>query len=397
MIRRIRLIVVALLIACSVLALSSSHKAIPAAAAIAPGAFAKANFTTSLRGVCPNPLVVQTDWLPEADHGFLYEMIGSGGTESQYEYEGALGSTGINLEILSGGPGLGNGLSQPASLYLGNPVKRVTPQLAFVSTDDAIQFSGQYPTTQIFSEYAKSPQVIIFSPTKYHISSLGELKSAVSRGAKLYVTSRTDSYVQWLIGRGIPSSAFIGGYSGDLDKFVGGGGSILNQGYSTYEVYTLEHLTPTWDKPVGYVYLANLGFKIYQSAMSVATDKLPSLRPCLEKLVPIMQHALIDYVKSPTEVNNLLAAFNNEGLGAVFWHTPTGLNNAATKVMVSQGLVADTPGTSSVGGFDMSNISGLITTLLPIFKSEGITSFSTSVKPSDIATNRFIDPNVGIP
>jgi hypothetical protein len=396
MMRPFRFIVAASLVV-GVLAALSSSKAVPlAAAANAPGAFAKANFTTSLRGVCPNPLVVQTDWLPEADHGFLYEMIGGGGTESQYEYEGPLGSTGINLEILSGGPGLGNGLSQPASLYLGNPVKRVTPQLAFVSTDDAIQFSGQYPTTQVFSEYAKSPQVIIFSPQKYHISSLADLKSAVSKGAKLYVTSRTDSYVQWLIGHGISSSAFIGGYSGDLDKFVGGGGSILNQGYSTYEVYTLEHLTPTWDKSVGYVYLANLGFKIYQSAMSIATDKLSSLRPCLEKLVPIMQHALIDYVKSPTEVNNLLAAFNNKGLGAAFWHTPNGLNNAAAKVMLSQRLVADTPGTSSVGGFEMSNIAGLITTLLPIFKSEGITSFNSSVKPSDIATNRFIDPRVGV-
>jgi hypothetical protein len=395
--KRLALLVAAGPLLASVCAVyASSNDPSSAAAANIPSAFAKANFTTSLRGVCPNPLVVQTDWLPEADHGFLYEMIGGGGTESQYEYEGPLGSTGINLEILSGGPGLGNGLSQPASLYLGNPVKRVTPQLAFVSTDDAIQFSEQYPTTQIFSEYAKSPQVIIFDPKKWHISSLPELKAAVSKGAKLYVTSRTDSYVQWLIGQGIPSSAFIGGYSGDLDKFVGGSGSILNQGYSTYEVYTLEHLTPTWDRRVGYVYLANLGFRLYQSAMSVATDKLSSLTPCLQKLVPIMQHALIDYVRSPTEVNELLAEFNNKGLGAAFWHTPTGLNNAAAKVMLSEGLVADVPGTTSVGGFDMSDIQNLITSLLPIFKSDGITSFRQSVKPSEIATNKFIDPNVGL-
>jgi hypothetical protein len=374
----------------------STDGASSAADSTVPGAFAKAHFTTPLRAVCPNPLIVQTDWLPEADHGFLYEMIGTDGIESQYEYEGPLGSTGIRLEILSGGPGLGNGLSQEASLYVGNPVKRVTPQLAFASTNDVIQFSKQYPTTQVFSEYAKSPQVIIFDPNKYHISSVSDLKAAVSGGAKIYVTSRTDSYVQWLIGQGVPSSAFIGGYSGDLEKFVGGDGMILNQGYSTYEVYTLEHLTSTWDKRVGFVYLTDLGFPLYQSAVSVASNKLVSMTACLQKLVPIMQHSLIDYVKNPAEVNKLLAAFNDKGLGAAFWHTPVSLNNAAAKIMLSGHLVADTPGTTSVGGFDMSDVQGLITSLLPIFRSQGFTSFDPSVKPSDVATNEFIDPSVGL-
>lgn len=387
---------ICVLAACSSTTVASSKSSTTAAAAGVPGAFAQSHFTVSLRGVCPNPLIIQTDWLPEADHGFLYEMIGGGGAQSQYEYEGPLGSTGINLEILSGGPGLGNGVSQPASLYLGNPVKRVTPQLAFVSTNDGIQFSKQYPTTQVFSEYAKSPQVIIFDPDKYRISSLSDLKAAVTKGAKIYVTSRTDSYVQWLIGQGIPSSAFIGGYAGDLEKFVGSGGSIFNQGYSTNEVYTLEHLTPTWDKPVGYVYLADLGFRFYQSAVSIASSKLSSMTPCLQKLVPIMQHALIDYVSNPTEVDNLLAAFNNKGLGAAFWHTPRNLNAAAAKIMVSEHLVADTEGTTSVGGFDMGDIEDLIMSLVPIFKSEGITSFNPSVKPSDVATNKFIDPSVGL-
>ncbi len=362
----------------------------------APGAFAKAHYTTSLSGVCPNPLVVQSDWLPEADHGFLYQMIGGGGTEAQYTYTGPLGSTGINLEIIAGGPGLGNGVSQPSSVYVGNLVKRVTPALTFESTDDAIQYSKQYPTTQVFAQYAKSPQIIIFDPSKDHITSLADLKTAVSGGAKIYVTSATFSYVRWLIGQGIPSSAFIGGYAGDLEKFVGGGGSVLNQGYSTNEVYTLEHLTSAWNKPVGYVYVADLGFDFYQSAVTVATSKLSSLTPCLQKLVPIMQHALVDYVNNPTEVNTLIADYNNKGLGAAFWHTPLDLNNAATKIMVSDHLVANTSGTSSIGGFDMSKIQNLITSLVPIFKSGGITTVNPDVKPSDVATNQFIDSSVGM-
>jgi hypothetical protein len=371
---------------------ASSGSPTTAAASGAPGAFAKAHYTTSLSGTCPNPLVVQSDWLPEADHGYLWQLIGGGGTESQYSYEGPLGSTGINLQILAGGPGLGNGVSQPSSLYVGNLVKRVTPTLTFESTDDAIQYSKQFPTTQVFANYQKSPQILIFDPSKYHITSLSDLKAATSNGAKIYVTSATFSYVRWLIGQGIPSGAFIGGYAGDLEKFVGGGGSIVNQGYSTNEIWTLEKNTSAWDKPVGYVYVADLGFKFYQSALTVATGKLQSLTPCLQKLIPLMQHALVDYIHDPTEVNNVIADFNNKGLGAAFWHTPTGLNNAATQVMVNDKLV--TPPSGAVGSFDTGTLQGLISSLVPIFKSGGITTVNQNVTPADIATNQFLDQSV---
>ena len=32
-----------------------------------------------LAGVCPNPIVVQTDWYPEADHSELYELAAANG------------------------------------------------------------------------------------------------------------------------------------------------------------------------------------------------------------------------------------------------------------------------------------------------------------------------------
>ena len=31
----------------------------------------------NLKGVCPDVVVIQTDWNPEAEHGFLYEMMGA--------------------------------------------------------------------------------------------------------------------------------------------------------------------------------------------------------------------------------------------------------------------------------------------------------------------------------
>src|ERR1019366_664916 len=130
--------VAALLAGCSSSKKAATTTSSTVLAAGGSGAFAKAHYTTPLAGVCPNPFIVQADWLPEADHGFLYQMIGAGATSSQYSYQGPLGSTGIDLEILSGGPGLGNGVNQPSSLYVGNLVKKVTPDATFVSNDDAI-------------------------------------------------------------------------------------------------------------------------------------------------------------------------------------------------------------------------------------------------------------------
>jgi hypothetical protein len=340
--------------------------------------------------------VVQSDWLPEADHGYLYELIGGGGNMSQYTYQGPLGSTGVNLEIIAGGPGLGNGVSQPSSLYVGNLVKSVTPMMSFVSTDDAIQYSKQYPTTAIFANYAKSPQVIMYDPAKFNIHGLADLKMATDKGSKIYVTSETFSFVKYLEGQGISSNAFIGGYQGDLAKFVGSAGSLLNQGYSTNEVYTLEKATSNWNKPVGYAYVSDMGFPFYQSSVSVRSDKVSSLAPCLSKLVPLMQKALVDYVKNPTEVNTVLANYNDKGLGAAFWKTPAPLNDFATQVMVKDGLVTNTQGTSAIGGFDEARVSSLITSLVPINQARGITSQNATVKASDLVTNQFIDPKIGM-
>src|SRR5215204_6470055 len=61
---------------------------------------------------CPSPLVIQTDWFPEAEHGALYEMVGEGYTVdvASKVVRGPLVSggeeTGIEIEIRTGGPAI---------------------------------------------------------------------------------------------------------------------------------------------------------------------------------------------------------------------------------------------------------------------------------------------------
>ncbi|MFZ2441605.1 MAG: hypothetical protein WAW51_04560 [Ilumatobacteraceae bacterium] len=32
----------------------------------------------ALAGICPETVIIQTDWMPEAEHGFLYNLVGDG-------------------------------------------------------------------------------------------------------------------------------------------------------------------------------------------------------------------------------------------------------------------------------------------------------------------------------
>ncbi|MGO1990867.1 MAG: ABC transporter substrate-binding protein, partial [Corynebacterium sp.] len=77
--------------------------------------------STDLSSVCPETVVVQTDWFPEAEHGHLYEQLdydgegrdavsidADGKVVSGPLFDGDNGYTGVDLEIRSGGPAIGN-------------------------------------------------------------------------------------------------------------------------------------------------------------------------------------------------------------------------------------------------------------------------------------------------
>lgn len=393
-----------LLSACSSGSTSATSSSAPSKSAAAAtktnsaDAFAASHFTTKLSGICPNPLVVQTNWLPEPDHATLYEMIGGGGTLSQYSYEGPLGSTGITLRILAGGPGAAN-LGMPTTLYTGNPVARVTPDLAMGSTDTAIQESKKFPVVAVDSFQEHDPLVLIYDPTKFHnLNSIASLIAAAKAGAHFYVTSLQTIYVPYLISKGVPASAFIGGYEGDLAKFVTGGGMIINQGYVDSEVVNLEHYTPKWDKPVDDTLIYKLGLNDYDEVIELPKDKLTAMSACLTKLVPMMQHAAVDYTEHPTVVNELLAKYNSGGYGASYWQTPMGYNVAADKALLANDIVGNSDGgTGPIGSLNMTRLEGVVKTLLPIYTQEDVTTYQPGVTASDVATDRFIDPSIKLP
>src|SRR4030095_13952320 len=69
---------------------------------------------TSLKGVCPDTVIVQTDWNPEAEHGGLYQLVGPN-PEVDTNTKAVTGEltasggvdTGVKIEVRVGGPAIG--------------------------------------------------------------------------------------------------------------------------------------------------------------------------------------------------------------------------------------------------------------------------------------------------
>ena len=366
------------------------------AGAIDPGVFARRHYRTPLAGVCPNPIVVQKDWLIQSEHGALYQLIGGAGRMSRGRYQGALGSTGIDLVVLEGGRGIGLGDAETAysALYMGNSKAGVVPHLAFHDLDNAFIFSARFPAVGVVALLDKSPSVLLWDRATYPkgFHSLADLKAFAASGrGKIYVSTTKRTFGRYLLSQGIPNDAFMEGFRGDGETFVINNGTWLNQGAVTNEVYQFENGF-NWRKPIDYLLVSNLGYDIYPSMLAVATSRLEELAPCLAKLVPLLQQAQVDYVTDPREVNDLIVRFADARMAAPFWKMPAALVENAVTVQRAIGLVGN-GNNLTLGDFDLQRVAALLAKIrasLDVRAKKG-------VAPEDVVTNRFIDPRIGLP
>src|SRR3954467_8471536 len=103
------------------------------------GTSAGGTSATTLKGVCPDTVVLQTDWMPEAEHGFIYQMIGAGYTidAAKAYVTGPLidkdgNDTGVKLQVRSGGAA--QHFDSPTTIMYNNE----DTLLAFIYTDEGI-------------------------------------------------------------------------------------------------------------------------------------------------------------------------------------------------------------------------------------------------------------------
>jgi hypothetical protein len=356
----------------------------------APAATAPAGDAVNLAEVCPNPIVIQTDWDPESEYGVYYHLLGPNPKVDTKKklVSGPLVAggkdTGVRLEVRTGGPSIG---FEPVSSQM---YKDPAITLGQVSTDEAIRFSAKQATLAVMAPMEISPFMIMWDPKTYPqfntIADIGKTDTKV-----LYFEG--DTYMAFLTGTGVLKKSQVdGSYDGKPGNFVAADGKVAQAGFATSEPYIYEHEVRQWGKPVKYALVNEAGYPFYPQALSIRAADKAKLAPCLKKLVPIIQRAQVDYLANPATTNKLvldLVKQYNDG-----WVYTEGLANYAIEKMRSDFVKNGSDQT--LGNFDNARLQRMIDIVTPIFTAQNQPP-KPGLKPEDIATNEFIDSSIGVP
>jgi hypothetical protein len=354
-----------------------------------PASTAPSDASVNLAGTCPSPIVIQTDWDPESEYGVYYHLLGPN-PKIDTEHKRVSGpllaggkDTGVKLEVRTGGPSIG---FEPVSSQM---YKDTDITLGQVSTDEAIRFSAKQATLAVAAPMETSPFMIMWDPGTYPqfntIADIGKTDTKV-----LYFEG--DTYMAYLTGTNVLKKAQVdGSYDGKPGNFVAAGGKVAQAGFATSEPYIYEHEVRQWNKPVKYALVSEAGYPFYPQALSIRAADKQKLAPCLEKLVPIVQRAQIDFLNNPEKTNALIIQTVTDYKD--FWTYSPGLAKYAIEQMrldfVNNG--AD----RTLGNFEVGRVQRLIDIVTPILVGQRQAT-KPGLRPQDLYTNEFIDPNIGV-
>lgn len=340
-----------------------------------------------LSGVCPDTIVIQTDWFPEAEHGALYEMVGD-----DYEIDtdakvvrGSLVSggadTGVDIEVRTGGPAIGfNPVS--STMYTDDTIT-----IGYANTEAQISQHSDAPLISVVAPLEINPQIIYWDPETYPdietLAQLGENDVTIN-------VFEGSVYAEVFVGEGIWSEDQIDtSYDGTPGRFIAEGGKIAQQGFASAEPYTYENVFTEWGKPLAFQLLHDAGFQPYSQTLAVREGDLDELSPCLEKFVPVAQQAQVDFIDDAARANAIIidtvATFDDE------WVYDQGLADYSVQTQRDLGLV-DNGDDDTLGNMDEARIQ----TLIDQMRDEAGIDVEDDLVAADLFTNEFIDDSIGL-
>ena len=343
--------------------------------------------TGSLSGICPETIVVQTDWFPESEHGALYQLMGDDYVVDvdKKTVEGSLidangTDTGVDIEIRTGGPAIG--YSPVSSTMATDP----SITMGYVLTDDAAFGYDTIETLAVVAPLEINPQIIMWDPETYPdietIADLGEAGITINAfgGA---------SYLQVFIGEGVVSEGQVDeSYDGSPARFIAEGGKIAQQGFASAEPYQYKNEFTDWGKDVSYQLIHDAGFEIYAAPLAIRAEEKDELSACLTEFVPLVQRAAIDFIENGSRavaiIIDTVEKFND------FWVYSEGVANYSIATMKELGLVGNGSDTT-LGNFDFDRANGVLDKM----RAAGL-DIPADLKAEDIYTNEFIDTTIGM-
>jgi hypothetical protein len=345
-----------------------------------------------LRGVCPSTIVVQTSWTPDIEtFGAMYSLLGpnpqvdTGKKKVTAPLIAQGKDTGVKLELRAGGPAIGFEQST-AKLYAERDIHFASPS----GFDEIIRLSKTQPTIAAMAFVDIDPQIIMWDPATHPewniIADIGQSDTKV-----LYFGG--DTYMEYLIGSGILKKSQVdGSYDGSPARFVAEQGEIAQSGYATAEPYIFEKDVKEWGKPIKFQLVYDTGYPNYGSTLTLRTRDREKLAPCLQKLVPILQQAQVDLIANPGKTIPLVVQLAADYKTGVPY--PKELAEFAAAQEAKLGLTGN-GNDRTIGNFDLARVQKMIDIVGPIFAGQN-KPIKEGLKPTDVVTNEFLDPKIGV-
>ena len=338
--------------------------------------------TTDTAGgdVCPEKLVIQTDWFPELEHGGTYQLIGPDGTadkdtvsysgpvQEQYAV-GGLKEVQINTVKFD---------KLNSAILLDGEA-----DMAYINMSDVIKDSGAIDLVAIAKTFHLDPQMLMWDPAQNDIQAPEDIAAS---GAKVLHFPGV-AYIDYFIAQGyMTADQSNPSYDGSDAAFVADGGNFFQQGFATNEIYKYENDIQWKDgaaAPVDFYTVGELGFDNYPAAITMMKDRAAELDECLKLLVPAMQQAWIDFLSDPKPITDALIAINVAHDG--FWTLSEGLNEAGMEKVEADGF-AENSADGTYCSFEADRVQELYDILTPIYEESG-TPVAASI--DDFYTNDY--------
>jgi len=161
-----------------------------------------------------------------------------------------------------------------------------------------------------------------------------------------------------------------------------------HQGFATSEPYKYANLE-TGVVNVAYQLIHDLGWNSYAQNLAVRADKLESLRPCFELLVPILQQAQIDYIAAPERANAIIKA---AVVAYDSWWTQTDGDLANGAAQLRDLNLIGNGDTTTFGDLEEARVNDFIGKATPVLREQGLEI--PDIAASDIVNNEFLNLDI---
>lgn len=339
---------------------------------------------------CPETVVVQLDWEPEAEHGMIYQLLGSP-YEVDTELKRVRGplvasgeDTGLDIEIRIGGSAVG--FQDAQSLLYQDP--DIT--FGFGRVGETMTTQGDLPVISVMTTMEKSPYSIYWDPETYpDAETIADLKD--EDVTVLVGAAGLNVWVNYFVAEGIWNEGQADfSDSPKPASFIAAGGEVAEAGFATAEPYLYETLlADDWGKPVKIALIHDTGFEEYFQSLTVRPDDVTEKADCFTALVPIFQQGIVDYVANPGPVHDVVVDLVTQY--DTGWLYDLGTAEYAYDGMLELGILGN-GSDGAVGSFDTARVEGLRDIIA------AVTDFDVAgLSADDVVTNQFIDSSISLP